>query len=215
MKSLREFVDYLKAQGFSERILEAFSKIDRKFFVPEEYKDLAYEDTVIPLKDGVTISQPTVLAHMLDALEVESGLKVLEIGTGSGYSTALLSYLVGEKGSVVSVEIDRDSYEYAREKISKLIEEKVIPNNVKLVLGDGSLGYPREAPYDRIIAHAACSEIPNPWIWQLRDNGIIVAPVGVAWSQKLTKLRKKHGKLEKTFILDVVFVPLRGKFGEL
>jgi len=213
--SLEKFCKYLENLGFSEKIIDAFRKIKREWFVPEEYKNLAYEDVVIPIKEGVTISQPSVLAYMLEYLDLEKGLKVLEIGTGSGFSTALISYLIGESGKIISIEIDEYAYKYANEKIKELIEKKIIPNNIKIVLGDGSLGYPKEAPYDRIISHAGCYKIPNPWLWQLKENGIIVAPVGPVWGQKLTKIIKKKDKLEKQEIIDVIFVPLKGKFGDI
>ena len=214
MKNLQEFVNYLRKQGFSEKIIEAFSKIDRSFFVPDEYKEIAYEDTVIPIKDGVTISQPTVLASMIELLELKPGLNVLEIGTGSGYSTAIISYLLGESGKIISIEIDEYAYRHAKERLKKLVNENIIPDNITLILGDGSLGYPEEAPFDRIISHAASHEIPKPWIWQLKENGIIVAPIGTTW-QKLVKVIKKQSKLEKQYFTNVIFVPLRGKFGEL
>ena len=215
MKRLQDLIDHLRTLGVSNKVIEAFEVIKREWFVPEEYKDFAYNDEVIPIKEGVTISQPSVLATMIDALEVKPRLKILEIGTGSGFSTAILSYLVGPEGNIISIEIDEEAYSYAKEKLNFLINKKIIPNNIKLVLGDGSLGYPQEAPYDRIISHAGCARVPNPWIWQLKNNGIIVAPVGPTWDQKLTKIRKIDGKIEKKVLMDVLFVPLRGKFGDV
>ena len=210
MKSNEELVEYLKEKGYlnDPKVIEAFLHVDRKFFVPEKYKDLAYEDIVIPIKEGVTISQPCVLAVMIEALDVKPGMKVLEIGTGSGYSTAILSYLVGPAGKVISVEIDEEAYNYAKEKI-----EALGLKNVKLVLGDGSLGYPQEAPYDRIIIHASIHEIPPTLIWQLKEKGIIVAPIGTSWGQTLYRIVKHKEKLEKIPLLDVIFVPLKGKYG--
>jgi len=212
---LEKFCEYLRNLGFSEKIVEAFKKVKREWFVPEKYKNESYEDIVIPIKEGVTISQPSVLAYMLEYLELKEDLKVLEIGTGSGFSTALISYLIGKNGKVISIEIDEYAYKYANEKLKKLVKENIIPDNIELVLGDGSLGYPKEAPYDRIIAHAGCYKIPNPWLWQLKEDGIIIAPIGPSWNQKLTKIIKRKGKLEKQELLDVIFVPLRGKFGDI
>ena len=215
MKSLQDFIKYLRTLGISNNVIEAFKVIKREWFVPEEYKNFAYNDEVIPIKEGVTISQPSVLATMIDALEIKPGLKILEIGTGSGFSTAILSYLLGPNGRVISVEMDEDAYSFAKERLNYLINKKIIPNNIKLILGDGSLGYSQEAPYDRVISHASCTRVPNPWIWQLKDNGVIVAPIGPVWDQKLAKIKKVSGKLEKEILMDVLFVPLRGKFGDI
>ncbi|HIP66944.1 MAG TPA: hypothetical protein EYH09_02360, partial [Candidatus Nanopusillus sp.] len=110
MKSLQDFIKYLRTLGISNNVIEAFKVIKREWFVPEEYKNFAYNDEVIPIKEGVTISQPSVLATMIDALEIKPGLKILEIGTGSGFSTAILSYLVGPNGRIISVEMDEDAY---------------------------------------------------------------------------------------------------------
>jgi len=145
---------------------------------------------------------------MLDSLELKEGLKVLEIGTGSGFSTALLSYLIGERGRIVSIEINKKAYEYAKEKLEELVNRKIIPKNFTLVLGNGYYGYEKEKPYDRIICHAAVKEIPKPWLEQM-ENGIIVSPVG-SFYQKLEKIIVKNRRIEKRIpLLDVIFVPLK------
>ena len=208
-KSNKELVEYLKEIGSirSKKLEEAFLRYDRKEFLPEEYKKYAYIDEAVPIGYGQTNSQPSLVAYMIEELELKPGMKVLEIGTGSGYTTAIISYIV-EDGLVISIERKKELYEFAKKNLSKYNIK-----NVELVLGDGSLGYPEEAPYDRIISWAAPHRIPNPWIWQLKDNGILISPVGPTYNQKLVKIRKKKEKLEKKVLVDVAFVPLIGKFG--
>ncbi len=212
MKSNDELVRYLVDIGYlrTDKVIEAFRSIDRRDFVPEDKKDLAYEDVVIPVKEGVTLSQPSVVAIMIEELSPEEGNKILEIGTGTGYTTAILSKLVGDSGKVISIEIDPEAHEIARRNL-----EKYGLNNIELVLGDGSLGYPKESPFDRIIVHSAVHRIPNTFLWQLRDGGVIIAPVGPSWNQKLMKVIKKNGTIQKKELIDVLFVPLRGKFGDI
>jgi len=205
---IEDLIRVLESYNISEKVREAFMVIKREWFVPEEYKEYAYYDEVIPLFDDVTISQPSVVAIMLDSLELKEGLKVLEIGTGSGFSTALLSYLVGEKGKIISMEINKKAYEYAKEKLEELVNRKIIPKNFTLVLGNGYYGYEKEKPYDRIICHAAVREIPEPWLEQI-ENGIIVSPIGGLY-QKLEKIIIKNKRIEKRIpLLDVIFVPLK------
>jgi len=206
-----DLIEILKHHNVSEKVIEAFRVIKREWFVPEGYKDYAYYDEVIPLLDDVTISQPSVVAIMLDALELREGLKVLEIGTGSGFSTALLSCLVGEEGRVISIEINEKAYEYAKQRLEELVNRKIIYKNFTLILGNGYYGYEREKHYDRIICHAAVKELPKPWLDQI-ENGIIVSPIGdpYGWYQKLEKVIIKNRKIEKRIpLLDVVFVPLK------
>ncbi len=205
---LEDLIAVLKSYYISPRILEAFKKIKREWFVPPEYKEYAYYDEVIPLFEDITISQPSVVAIMLEALEVQEGLKILEIGTGSGFSTALLSYLVGEDGRVISMEINKRAFEYAKERLDELVDKNIIPRNFTLILGNGYYGYEKEKPYDGIISHAAVEKIPKYWINQI-DEGIIVAPVG-KYSQKLEKIIVSEGKIvERVPIVDVIFVPLK------
>jgi len=205
---IEDLIGILKSFDVSEKTIEAFKVIKREWFVPEEYKEYSYYDEVIPLFEDVTISQPSVLAIMLDFLELRDGLKVLEIGTGSGFSTALLSYLVGERGKIISIEINKKAYEYAREKLEELVSKKIIYRNFKLILGNGYYGYEKEKPYDRIMCHAAINEVPDTWLEQI-ENGIIVSPIGNLY-QKLEKIFVKNGKIEKRIpLLDVIFVPLK------
>lgn len=190
----------------NKKIIEAFKKVPREEFILRKYKKEAYADIALPIKAGQTISQPTTVVLMLDALNLKKGNKVLEVGTGSGYNAALISYIVGDKGFVYSTEIIKELVEFARTNLKKY-------KNVKILKTDGSRGYKKEAPFDRIILTAGCPEIPKILIGQLKDKGVIVAPVGDVNVQRLVKCKKIKGKLVCEDLGDFMFVPLKGKFG--
>lgn len=145
---------------------------------------------------------------MTEALELQKGHKVLEVGSGSGYQAAIIANIVGENGKVISTEIIDDLVKFAQENIKKLNLK-----NVKIINHDGSKGYEKEAPYDRIIVTAACPKIPNSLKKQLKENGIIVAPVGNLNEQVMIKARKKDNKLIEESLGHFMFVPLKGKYG--
>lgn len=207
MDSNKELVGYLKACAYvkTPAVEKAFLKVDRKKFVPAEQAGSAYEDSPLPTAEGQTISAPGVVALMTEALELKPGMKVLEVGSGSGYQTAILAQIVGEKGKVYSVERIGELCEYAKKNLAKLGLK-----NVQAICGDGSRGLPREAPFDRIIVTAAAKKIPEKLVEQLKEGGRLVIPVGAsAYLQELILLRKKAGgKTEQNSLLPVVFVPL-------
>jgi len=202
LKSMNELVDSLISQGYlkSAAIIAAFRKIDRKDFVPEELKDFAYVNEPLTIGEGQTISQPLTVAFMLELLELEKGQKVLDVGTGSGWQTALLAEIVGPKGLVVSIERIKSLSQQAQENLLKFHF-----NNIKLVVGDGSVGLKKESPYDRIIVAASAQDIPSAWKEQLNQGGIIVAPVGTS----LIKIAKKsEDRFSQEEFPGFVFVPL-------
>ncbi|NPA85981.1 MAG: protein-L-isoaspartate(D-aspartate) O-methyltransferase [bacterium] len=212
LASNEELVEYLCRHGYisSERVRRAFLKVDRRDFVPPQYKKYAYLDEPLPIGKGQTISAPSVVAKTLELAEIEPGQKVLEIGTGSGYLTALLAELVGPQGLVVSVEYFPELAEFARKNL-----EKYGFKNVVLVCGDGSRGYPELAPYDRIVCGAAAPyPLPQPWIEQLKEGRILVSPVQYGPEQWMFKCIKAGNKLKVVERWGpVVFVPLRGEHG--
>ena len=189
----------------SKKVADAMLSVDRAFFMPEGSP--AYADRAYPTISGQTISAPGVVAFMLERLDVGPGMKILEIGTGSGYNCALLSRLAGPDGKVVSVEILPELHELA----AKNLRKAGFPGNLELVLGDGSAGYQKEAPYDRIIVTAGMPNLNEELLSQLKDGGIIVAPVGMEHFQDLVVFSKKSGEYKR--VLPVVFVPLRGRKG--
>lgn len=163
--------DYLK----TPEVIGAFKKIERADFVLEELKSSAYLDGALPIGYGQTISQPLVVAFMLEILELKKGDKILEIGAGSGWQTALIANIIGKRGKIYSIERIPELYDFAKNNISKYnFLEKGI---VKLILGDGSKGYKEESPYDKIISGASADEIPEAWLAQLKINGRVVAPI--------------------------------------
>ncbi len=202
---------FLRETGFlkTERVEEAMRGVDREVFVPDGEKGMAYYDCALPIGHGQTISAPTVVAFMLEALDVREGMKVLEVGAGSGYNCALLAALVGEEGKVVSVERVPELAELARANIGAA---GVGLGNIEIIVGDGSEGYAPGAPYDRIIVTAALPSLDakHPLVAQLEKEGKLVAPVG-DFMQDLVLFEKKTGKMER--ILPVMFVPLIGKYG--
>jgi protein-L-isoaspartate(D-aspartate) O-methyltransferase len=197
-------LEYLK----SKNIEEALRKYRREFFVPEECKHLAYRDFPISIGFNQTISQPSTVVAMTEALEVKSGERVLEIGTGSGWQSAILSYLVGEKGHVYTIEILEDLAEFARSNLNN-----VGIKNVEVFVGDGSLGMKEKAPFDKIIVTAACPDIPKPLLDQLKVGGIMVLPIGNLYLQDMFVIKKLKDKVEKKSIGSFMFVPLVGKYG--
>lgn len=199
-------INLLAAYGIKERILSAFEKVPREKFIEKRFLDAAYEDRALPIGEGQTISQPSLVAEMLQALELTGDEKVLEVGTGSGYQAALLGNLAKKI--------------YTIERIEKLAGEakKHIKSsgvkNVKVIIGDGSEGLARYAPYDAITVSAAFREVPQPLVMQLAENGRLVMPVGEHASQEVILYRKKAGSLEEIRrISPVRFVPLVGKYG--
>lgn len=210
MNSKQDLAEYWIRNGIitDRRILKAFQDIKREDFVPSEYKLHAYGDYPVPIPGGATISQPTTVLMMTQALEIKSGQRVLEVGTGSGYQAAILSKLVGSKGKVISTEVVKELEDYAKRNL-----QKAGIKNVKVVYTDGSRGYEKEAPYDRIIVTAACPSIPEPLVKQLKDDGILIAPVGSRSSQEMIKAKKIKGKLVTENLGDFMFVPLQGEFG--
>lgn len=191
-----------------ERVLFAMSVLPRHLFVPEEIRDFSYEDTPLPIGFEQTISQPYITAFMTEELEISPQDKVLEIGTGSGYHTAILSML---SSKVITIEYEKKLSEKAKSILSYL----ELADNIKFVVGDGSEGYKEEAPYDKICVSAAVPDIPSPFIEQVKENGIIVIPIGDAEEQTLCKIIKEgngKGFVKKELCL-CRFVKMRGKYG--
>ncbi len=183
-----------------ERVLWAMESVLRHEFVPKEMRRDAYSDRPLPIGEGQTISQPYMVALMSECLELRRDEKVLEVGTGSGYQSAVLSVLASE---VISVEVRKSLFLQAG-KVLDLLGYR----NVRVVLGDGSLGYKEDAPYDRIIVTAGCECVPDALPEQLSEGGILVIPVGSVFVQSLLKIRKVGGKFIEEPITSCVFVPL-------
>ena len=187
------------------KVLEVFNKVERHKFVPEELRANAYADFPIPIGEGQTISQPYIVALMTECLGLKGEEKVLEIGTGSGYQTAILAKLAKEVCTM-------ERFAGLAEGANKAFEESGY-QNIRIKVGDGTLGWPEEAPFDRIIITAASPRIPLPLTEQLKDGGRMVLPLGDTFTQVLTLVEKKAGKLESTPVCGCVFVPLVGKYG--
>jgi len=188
-----------------ERVLEAMRAVPRHCFVPEHIRGSAYRDVPLPIGEGQTISQPYIVAYMTAALELTGHEKVLEVGTGSGYQAAVLAYLVAR---VISVErLPRLAGE-AREKLAHLGY-----GNVHVIVGDGTHGWPDEAPYDAIMVTAASPDVPEPLRWQLAEGGRLVAPIGPRYSQQLVRIRREEDAFRTENLLGVAFVPLIGEYG--
>ncbi len=207
IKARSEMVEsQIKRRGINnERVLQAFRTIPRHFFVPEEYQTGAYADHPLPIGNEQTISQPYIVALMTSHLNLTGDEKVLEIGTGSGYQTAILANLAKE---VHSVERISQLSDLAKRNLRVLEMD-----NIYLHVGDGSLGWADAAPYDRILITAAAPEIPEIILEQLKVSGRIVGPVGGRWQQMLEVWVKEKKRIKKEQILPVVFVPLRGAHG--
>lgn len=188
-----------------ERVLKVMRKVPRHLFLDESQWFRAYDDMALPIGEGQTISQPYMVAIMTELLELKGDERVLEIGTGSGYQAAILCELSRE---VYSIERVQTLSERASNVLRSLGYE-----NIHLRVGDGTLGWPEEAPFDRMIITAACPEIPEPLIDQLSEGGMIVAPVGERFSQILLRVRNEKGRLIEEYHTPCVFVPLIGKYG--
>ena len=182
----QELLRILKNKGFHERILNAFARVKRENFVHENFKRMAYDDIALPLSNDQTISQPSTIALALSLLKLKENQKVLEVGSGCGYTLALIAEIIGEGGKAYGVEIVK---ELADESMANLKEY----TNVKIYNKNGKV-QAEEAPFNRILISAALSEIPHEILDQLSDNGIIVAPIGSSFMQNLVAIRKIEGK---------------------
>ena len=197
--------DQLHRRGIIQsRVLEAMGRVPRERFVERGQEEQAYDDRALAIDCDQTISQPYIVGLMTQALELRGDEDVLEIGTGSGYQTAILAELAAR---VVSIERHVELSRRAAALLAELGHQ-----NVRLVVGDGSAGWPDESPYDRIIVTAAASEMPAELFAQLREGGILVMPIGDRDSQTLQAIRKLDGKPRTTTLSGCRFVPLVGAF---
>ena len=203
----RQMVDtQLRTRGIHDpRVLEAMLRIPRQEFVDDQYRNQAYEDHPLPIGEDQTISQPFIIAISLQLLELEGGESVLEIGTGSGYQAALLALLARE---VYSIERHRTLAENAAVTLARLGL-----SNVRVQVGDGSRGWPENAPYDAILVAAAAPRLPESLVQQLAEGGRMVIPVGPQQSQVLQLVRKREGQAVIASIEACRFVPLIGAEG--
>lgn len=198
--------EQLKARGITdERVLRAFLNVPRHSFVPAEFQQEAYADHPLPIGAGQTISQPFIVALMIQHLHLQGHERVLEIGTGSGYQTAILAELALE---VFSVERIPELLSSVR---GRLVELGYF--NVQLHVANGSLGWPGHAPYDAILVSAAAPDVPAPLLSQLADRGRMVLPIGPQQAQMLTEVEKHRTGYHRKEIASCVFVPLVGDYG--
>lgn len=199
--------EQLRGRGIEdEKVLKAMENVKRHEFVDEALRLQAYNDIALPIGYGQTISQPYTVAKLTSALKVEEGMKVLEVGTGSGYQAAVLAEL---KAEVYSVERIQPLYFKALRTLNRLRYF-----NVKLRLGDGTLGWPEEAPFDRILVSAGGPKVPEPLIEQLKMGGILVMPVGEKkGTQRLIRIVKKEKRILREDLGPVKFVDLIGTYG--
>lgn len=196
-------VTFLKEQGITnKKVLAAMKKVPREDFIPQEQQLYAYRDTALPLGYSATISQPLVIATILEALELKRGQRVLEIGSGSGYVLALLKEMVSHKGFVVGCEIIPELVESSQSTLSSLGYDALILG------GTGREGNKTYGPYHRIVISCACQTIPEILFSQLTADGILIAPVGT-YFQVLVKYKRKNNAWFKEHLGFVRFVPLR------
>src|SRR3989344_4689112 len=204
MNSKESLISSLITEGYlkTPEIIDAFRTIAREDFVPEELRQEAYGNYPLPIGEGQTISQPLTVAFLLELLEPRAGNKILDIGAGSGWTTALLAYIVGEKGEVFGIERIQKLCELGRKNLAKYFDE----SRTKIICGDGTKGLPEKAPFDKILTGAAASrDIPQAWREQLKVGGRIVAPVGGSiWLY----VKKSETELEEKEFPGFVFVPL-------
>jgi protein-L-isoaspartate(D-aspartate) O-methyltransferase len=198
----------IEARGITdETILEAFRQVPREAFVSSQHAHLAYDDHPLPIQAGQTISQPYIVALMIEAAGIRRGDKVLEVGAGSGYAAAVISRIAEQ---VVSIERQSELVPIACERLHRLGYR-----NVRIIEGDGTRGCPEEAPFDAILAAASGSHVPKPLIEELAPGGRLVMPVGdPSWVQELVKVTKRQdGSLKHENLGGVRFVPLIGEEG--
>jgi protein-L-isoaspartate(D-aspartate) O-methyltransferase len=201
-------VDELTREGVikSERVRKALLSVPREEFVLPEYRMMAYEDRPLPLFAGATISAPHMVAMMCELIEPRTGMKILEVGAGSGYHAAVCAEAIERRGKVYTIEIVKELAVYAAQNIERLGYWGV----VEVYHGDGRRGLERHAPFDAVIVTAAASGIPRTLIDQLRDGGVLVIPVEEGAGQVLYRVVKRGEKIEKRAVTYVLFVPLRG-----
>lgn len=206
---LDDLIGIMKNSGYlkDDKVEWAIRKSSRHEFVPKSLVNQAYKDKPLSLMKNQTISQPSVVSRMTELLQIKEGQKILEIGSGSGWQSAILSYLVAD-GKVFSIDRHPELVKFAIENLDKLGIQ-----NVNVILGDGSLGHLKESPFDRIIITAACKKVPPPLFEQLALNGLLIAPVG-EYPQSLIVYKKTSQGIEEIKNQPgFVFVPLLGKFG--
>ncbi len=212
-KAQRErLVDGLEARGYVTRpeVLSALKAVRRHLFVPERQRDDAYADHPLDIGEGQTISAPHMVGIMAEKLDLNPGQKVLEVGGGSGYHAAVVAHIVGPAGHVHSIERIAPLAERARQNL----QEAGYGKTVTMVVGDGTLGLPEHAPYDRIFVAAASPGIPPPLFEQLKEGGKMLVPVGdVYLGQELVMVEKRKGRPVTTEHGGCVFVPLIGEHG--
>ena len=210
-KRTEALINVMHVKGFltDSKVEEAIRKAPRHLFVPSNFIEYAYENGSLPTINGQTISQPSVVAKMTEWLDVKKGNKVLEIGCGSGWQSAILSFLV-EDGTVYSIEKSTHLVEFAKKN-----HTKAGVKNVEIIQGDGSLGLPDKSPFDRIIITAACPKVPKPLVEQLSIDGLLVAPIGENVQSMVLLKKTKDGIKELKRELGYLFLPLKGKYGFL
>jgi len=200
----RRLVETLQDQGIRDlSVLHAIAEIPRHLFVPTGVRHRAYEDSALPIGNSQTISQPSIHARYLELLKLTGNEKVLEIGTGSGYQTALLARLASQ---VFTIERIAPLLDKAREVLQQMGS-----NNISFMLGDGTLGWRQFAPFDAILVGAAAPEIPAAYTEQLAEGGRLLIPLGARDEQMLHLFTRTDGELEREDIAPVRFVPLLGK----
>jgi protein-L-isoaspartate(D-aspartate) O-methyltransferase len=202
----RRLVETLQANGIRDlAVLRAVDLTPRHLFVPTGVRHRAYEDSALPIGNGQTISQPSVHARYLEVLHLTGKERVLEVGTGTGYQTALLSHLAAQ---VFSIERVSALYEKARDVLRQLDVR-----NVSLLIGDGTIGWREYAPYDAILVSAGAPDVPAPLIEQLAEGGTLLIPLGTKDEQWLVSFERHNGEITRRDIAPVRFVPLLGTHG--
>jgi protein-L-isoaspartate(D-aspartate) O-methyltransferase len=201
---LDALIDTMKNTGFltDNRVESAIQKVPRHNFVPESLKNRAYENSPLPIIEKQTISQPSVVSRMTEWLDLKEGQKVLEIGSGSGWQSAILANIVGN-GKIFTVERHAKLANFAKKNL-----EKLGIKNVTIIHGDGNLGLPEESPFDRIMITAACKKIPNILLHQLSLDGLLIAPVGDDIQSLILLKKTSKGFVEIKNQKGYVFVPL-------
>lgn len=212
----RRVVESLVLSGYlrNPKVIKALLKVPRELFVPPHLREYAYVDTPLPIGKGQTISAIHMVALMTEELDPQPGDRVLEVGTGSGYHAAVLAEIVAvqdtsKRGHVYTIERIPELAEFARRNL----EKAGYAEHVTVIVGDGTLGHPERAPYDRIIVTAAAPKVPEPLLEQLADGGRMVIPVGDLYLQRLLIIEKHGSSIHKKWGIECVFVPLIGEYG--